>query len=220
MHPRMSPELERVFRDARECRLCWGDAPRNVPLPDPQNGLVGVDVLFVCERPGRVGTLRSGYVSFDNDDASARFFKELLGVTRIRRERIFITNAVLCHPLTDGYRDAPPRPAELRNCVAFLERQVAATNPRLIVALGGVALRSLQTLFRDCAELQAFTLGRAVGAVVHWQGRAIYPLYHHSMRGRMARPARLQRQDWQEIPCILETLRAESPEQPSSGRRA
>ena len=58
--------IDDCFEKAQSCELCYGGKPICVPLPDPKNGKENVDIMFINERPGRVGTGYSGYVSFDN----------------------------------------------------------------------------------------------------------------------------------------------------------
>lgn len=129
-----------VFQEARKCTRCYGTVPLHVPLPDEKNGGINAKVLFLVERPGRVGTGKSGRVSFENRDPTAYFFKELFLSTGISRKEIFITNAVLCHPLIEEYRDALPSAREIKNCIYFLKKQIEYVNPVLIVTLGTRAL--------------------------------------------------------------------------------
>ena len=78
-------EIKSIFEEAYDCKKCYGDIPIYVPLPDPENGLTKVKIMFINERTGRVGTGESGYIAFDNDDASANHFRECfeqLGISR------------------------------------------------------------------------------------------------------------------------------------------
>ena len=50
----------------------------------------------------------------------------------LKRADVFITNVVKCRP--PGNRD--PLPAEINACNNYLERQIAAINPQVIVTLG------------------------------------------------------------------------------------
>ncbi len=57
----------------------------------------------------------------------------------LRREEVFIANVVKCRP--PGNRD--PAPEEVAACSPFLERQIAAIRPDLILALGRHAAHHL-----------------------------------------------------------------------------
>jgi len=68
--------INQIFEEAKNCDLCFGKNPIYVPKPDPKNGFQDVKIMFINERPGRIGTGKSGYISFDNDDPTANFFRE------------------------------------------------------------------------------------------------------------------------------------------------
>jgi DNA polymerase len=64
--------------------------------------------------------------------AAGKFLNELLGLAGLNREDVFITNVVKCRP--PGNRD--PLPDEIAACAPYLERQIAAIDPDVIVTLG------------------------------------------------------------------------------------
>ena len=64
--------------------------------------------------------------------AAGKFLDELLAKGGVKREDVFITNVVKCRP--PGNRD--PLPEELAACNEYLDRQIEAINPRVIVTLG------------------------------------------------------------------------------------
>jgi len=202
----MSQEMLAIFQEARTCTKCYGRIHLHVPAPDEENGGIGARILFLVERPGRVGTGKSGKISFENDDPTARFFKELFLSTGINRKRIFITNVVLCHPLVGGYKDTPPTAKQIQNCLYFLRKQVTLIKPKLIVTLGTKPLQAVKYLFPHRKMLRKFTLKADIGKVVVDDVPCIYPLYHTSMRARLTRPAQKQRKDWAKIPRILKEV--------------
>lgn len=108
-------DIDTLFIEAHKCKLCYGDAPIHVPFPDPKNGKKTVLIMFIKERPGRIGTGKSGFVSFDNNDPSAHHFKDCFFHLKISREKVFITNACICHPETNDYKDTPPKVKEIKN---------------------------------------------------------------------------------------------------------
>jgi len=207
---RDNPSCKRVagiFRDAQQCAQCYGNIPLRVPLPDERNGALGVAVMFICERPGRVGPGQTGRVSFDNPDPSAETFKRLVEHTGIPRECIFITNAVLCYPGADDYRDRPPSTAQLRNCSPFLREQIRLLQPRLIVPCGNAARKALCLLHPESKTLRRFSLKRDIGSIIRDTVPWVYPVYHTSRRVQIAwRPFVEQSQDWATIPKLLREL--------------
>ncbi len=84
--------------------------------------------MFVGEAPGfnedRQGRPFVG--------AAGQFLEELLALAGLRRADVFITNVVKHRPPNN--RD--PEPDEIAACAGYLERQIAAIDPRVIVTLG------------------------------------------------------------------------------------
>jgi uracil-DNA glycosylase family 4 len=83
----------------------------------------------------------------------------------MKRQEVFITNVVKCRP--PGNRD--PLPQELAACSEYLERQILAINPKVIVTLGRYSM--------------AHFLPNAKISEVHGQGtkvkgRLIVAMYH------------------------------------------
>ncbi len=93
-------------------------------------GPTDADLLFVGEAPG------------DREDRdgepfvgrSGELLDEALAEHGLDRETVRITNAVRCRPPEN--RD--PTGAELANCRPYLEREIEAIDPALIVTLGKV----------------------------------------------------------------------------------
>jgi DNA polymerase len=64
--------------------------------------------------------------------AAGKFLDELLAQARLKREDVWITNIVKCRP--PGNRD--PLPEEVTACNEYLERQIQAVDPSIIITLG------------------------------------------------------------------------------------
>ncbi|MCW8883508.1 MAG: uracil-DNA glycosylase [Sedimenticola sp.] len=63
----------------------------------------------------------------------------MLGAIGLSREQVYIANILKCRP--PGNRD--PRSEESLSCAAYLQRQIALVNPRVILAVGAVAAHNL-----------------------------------------------------------------------------
>src|SRR3989338_3516995 len=119
-------ELQQIAAEVnayKKCRLHRG-RKRAVPGEGPANS----EIMFIGEGPG-----------FHEDQqgrpfvgAAGKFFEELLGYINLRREQVFIGNVVKCRPPSN--RD--PEPDELQACSDYLERQIKALTPKVIVTLG------------------------------------------------------------------------------------
>src|SRR3989304_8695432 len=82
------------------------------------NGPLDADVLFVAEAPGRLGAARTGVPM--TSDVAGRRLQAFLAEGGLERSRVFITNAVLCNPLSsngNNRRPAAPGVAARRRCL-------------------------------------------------------------------------------------------------------
>jgi DNA polymerase len=97
--------------------------------------------------------------------AAGRFLEALLASIELRREQVFICNVVKCRP--PGNRD--PMPDEIESCRPYLDRQIAAIRPAVIVTLGRFSMaRYFGTAKISSVHGQAKTIdGRLVVAMFH-----------------------------------------------------
>ena len=84
--------------------------------------------MFIGEGPG----FHENETGIPFVGGSGRFLDDLLGGIGLKREDVFIGNVVKCRPPSN--RD--PQANELAACESYLDRQIAAINPRVIVTLG------------------------------------------------------------------------------------
>lgn len=174
----------------------------NGPVAAPGDGLAALGgerfrpVLFVAEAPGRFGGDRTGIPL--STDQTGRNFSELLAGIGLRRDAIFITNAILCNPRDPAGRNARPSAREVRNCGDWLRAQIEIVDPRYVVSLGAVALGALER-----AAPHGLRLRDAVATAHPWGGRILVPLYHPGAQARLTRSAEQQARDWQALRAIL-----------------
>ncbi|HZR79286.1 MAG TPA: uracil-DNA glycosylase, partial [Chthoniobacterales bacterium] len=99
------------------------------------------DIMFVGEAPGA------------DEDAQGEPFVGRAGqlLTKIikamgfAREEVYIANVLKCRPDTPGmsYGNRAPTPREMETCRPFLNEQIEIIQPKVIVALGAVAVEGL-----------------------------------------------------------------------------
>lgn len=157
-----------------------------------RNGNWSSNVLFVAEAPGRLGAEVTGIPLFG--DRTGDRFEKLLTAMCWSRSRVFITNAVLCNPRDDAGNNDLPSATEIRNCSTFLKRTLLVVNPKLVIALGRVALNALRSIHPHALELK-----EAVGKVIPWNGRYLAVLYHPGPRTQVHRKWDLQLRDAKSI---------------------
>jgi uracil-DNA glycosylase family 4 len=118
--------LKEVAAEVSTCPKC--DLCKGRTKAVPGEGNPHAKVMFIGEGPGfhedRQGRPFVG--------PAGQFLEELLASINLKRADVFITNVVKCRP--PGNRD--PLPAEINACSNYLERQIAAINPQVIVTLG------------------------------------------------------------------------------------
>ena len=159
------------------------------------NGPAPARVMFIGEAPGRLGAARTG-VPFTRDQSGLRF-QRLLEAAGLRREEVFVTNALLCNPLRNG-RNRPPRRREIANCAGWLRAQLDAVRPALVVTLGTAALEATRLI-----ERHDFQLRHDVGRTLPWYGRTLLPLYHPSPRTAGRRPFVHQLEDFRALAVTI-----------------
>ncbi len=187
--------FDELVAAAQACRRCPAMEGRRRVL-SWANGPPTARVLFLAEAPGRRGGDVTGVPL--SRDASGRRFTSLLGVAGLRREELFITNAVLCNPRAPDGRNRPPTNSEMAACSSWLAAQLAAVDPKVVVTLGATALRALARL-----APHSYTLREHVGQALPWEGRLIVPLYHPSPRAGLSRSYEQQDEDFRALGMLL-----------------
>ena len=185
--------FEQLVDDVRSCFACA--EMDHVHVLGRRNGPLGARVMFIGEAPGRLGAARTG-VPFTSDQSGLRF-QRLLAEAGLRREEVFLTNALICNPLRDG-RNRPPRRRELAACAGWLETQLRLVDPPLVVTLGTAALETLRII-----ERHPYALPRDAGKALPWGGRALVPLYHPSPRTAGRRSFERQVEDFRSLGALL-----------------
>lgn len=118
--------MNEVASQVAECQKCSLHLSRKKAVPG--EGPAQVELMFIGEGPG----------FYENEQGrpfvgqAGKFLDELLARAGVTRADVFITNVVKCRP--PGNRD--PLPDELSACRGYLERQIEALNPTVIVTLG------------------------------------------------------------------------------------
>jgi DNA polymerase len=83
----------------------------------------------------------------------------------------YVTNVVKCRPP----HGAQVQAADLAQCAAYLQREIALVQPKMILAMGRFAN---QLLLGETPELANQPLGKLRGVVRHYGGIAVVPTYH------------------------------------------
>lgn len=180
--------LATLTRAIQSCCRCPAMAGRR-PIFGPANGTPTARIFVVAEAPGRFGGDRTGIPL--SHDRTGRAFERRLQLAGLRRDQLFITNAVLCNPRDDRGHNRSPTRYEQHACSEWLAATLVLIDPAVVLTLGAVALAAL-----ECIAPHGLTLRTAVGRPVRWYGRWLVPLYHPSPRAELSRPAKQQDADF------------------------
>ncbi|MEN6434820.1 MAG: uracil-DNA glycosylase [Anaerolineaceae bacterium] len=118
--------LNEIAEEVRSCTKCKLYHSRKLSVPG--EGPANAEIMFIGEGPG----FHENEQGRPFVGAAGNFLSELLSKIDLKRQDVFIANVVKCRPPSN--RD--PEPDELLACDMYLERQIEAINPQLIVTLG------------------------------------------------------------------------------------
>ncbi len=183
-------ELEAVAREVEACTRCKLHRARKRAVPG--EGPARAELMFIGEGPG----FHENEQGRPFVGAAGHFLEELLASIGLTRQQVFICNVVKCRP--PGNRD--PLPEEIEACAPFLERQIQAIRPKVIVTLGRYSMAR-------------FLPGARISAV-HGQarmvnGRLVVAMYHPAAALHQPTLRRTVEEDFARLPEILR--RAEPP---------
>jgi uracil-DNA glycosylase len=152
-------DLQAIAAEVNVCVKCKLHSGRKRAVPG--EGPADAKIMFIGEGPG----------FHENEQGrpfvgpAGKFLEELLGYIGLTREQVFICNVVKCRP--PGNRD--PEIDELKACSDYLERQIKAIQPAVIVTLGRFSMaRFMPDAKISAVHGQARTIdGRLVVAMFH-----------------------------------------------------
>ena len=183
-------------RTLAEIRTELGDCRRCTLSQNRRNIVFGVgsetaDLLVVGEAPG-----------YHEDQQGEPFVgpagqmldKMLENVIGLQRSQVYIANVVKCRPP----KNRNPNPEEVSSCRVFLEAQFEAIQPKLVLVLGTVALK---TLF-DTQE----GIKRCRGKWKEWRGVPVMPTFHPAYLLRNAEDKRLTFHDLKALRARYDSL--------------
>lgn len=153
------------------------------------------DLMFVGEAPGA------------DEDAQGEPFVGRAGqlLTRIietmgfSRADVYIANVLKCRPdmPAGAYGNRAPTPVEMQTCLPYLREQIEVIQPRVLVALGSVAVEGLLGTRGTMREMR--------GRWHSFNGTALMITYHPAYLLRNQSPGE-KRKVWEDMLQVLEKL--------------
>jgi len=193
-------ELKAIAEEVKVCTQCklYQGATNAVPGEGPANA----EIMFIGEGPGfhedRQGRPFVG--------AAGKFLEELIGYIGLKREQVFIANVVKHRPPSN--RD--PEADELEACAGFLERQIKAINPKVIVTLG----RFSMARFFPGAKISSIH-----GQAKKVDGRLVVAMFHPAAALHQPSLKQAVIDDFKKLPALItsaEKAAAASPPEPDT----
>ena len=153
------------------------------------------DIMFIGEAPGA------------DEDAQGEPFVGRAGqlLTKIikamgfPREEVYIANVLKCRPdvPAGSFGNRPPTPREMQTCRPYLMEQIDIIKPKVIVALGAVAVEGLLGTRAPMRELR--------GRWDSFNGTPLMITYHPAYLLRNQSPSE-KRKVWEDMMLVLERL--------------
>jgi DNA polymerase len=162
------------------------------------------ELMFVGEGPGA-----------DEDEKGEPFvgragqlLNNMIKAMGIEREQVYIANIVKCRP--PGNRQ--PERDECATCSPFLMRQIAVVKPKVIVALGATAAKTLLAMSASMIQLRGrFYNFRPAGVRSNdpnWDGCKLAVTYHPAF---LLRDPRQKGEAWKDLQMVMKELGMKAP---------
>jgi len=180
--------LEEIAARVRSCTRC--ELYRSRTQGVPGDGNPDAEIMFIGEAPGwhedKQGRPFVG--------AAGQFLNEMLESIGLVRSEVFITNIVKSRP--PGNRD--PLPDEIAACSIYLDEQIMAIKPKVIVTLGRF---SMARWFPGERISRIHGQARGFGEFV------VVPMYHPAAALHQASLRATVEADMAKLPRIIEEAR-------------
>jgi uracil-DNA glycosylase len=180
-----SEALLAVRRDLGECARCKLSQKRTKVVFGVGNPRA--ELVFVGEGPGEDEDL-SGEPFVGK---AGQLLTKMIEAMGFRREDVYIANVVKCRP--PGNRN--PEPDEIEACEPFLKAQLAAIQPKVIVALGKFAAH---TLLRETTPISKLR-----GRWSEYAGVRLMPTFHPAY---LLRSPEEKKKAWEDLQLVMKEL--------------
>lgn len=141
--PPRAGSLAELGEGIKACRDCALGATRIQAVPGV--GSAKAEVMFIGEGPG----FKEDHTGEPFVGRSGQLLDKILEAIGLSRRTVYIANIVKCHPMKNPAdpeshgNDRPPTQEEMDACRGWLEAQIRAIKPKVIVTLGAVPAKAL-----------------------------------------------------------------------------
>jgi uracil-DNA glycosylase family 4 len=154
------------------------------------------ELMFVGEAPGADEDLQGEpFVG-----RAGELLTRIIQTMGFSRDEVYIANVLKCRPDMPPGRSGnrPPTAEEMATCLPYLREQIAMIQPKLMVALGGVAMRGLLGADQPMKSLR--------GRWHQFAGIPVMPTFHPSYLLRNQSLTE-KRKVWEDMLLVLERLK-------------
>jgi DNA polymerase len=150
------------------------------------------ELMFVGEAPGHDEDVKG--IPFVG--RAGQLLTKMIEAMGYRRDEVYIANVIKCRPP----ENRNPDPDEVETCEPFLFQQIAAIRPKVIVALGSFAAKTLLKTQSPISRLR--------GRVYEYHGARLVPTFHPSY---LLRSPAQKRDAWEDLKVALGLLGRQPP---------
>ena len=162
------------------------------------------DLMFIGEAPGA-----------DEDQQGEPFvgragqlLNNMIKAMGLERAQVYIANIIKCRPPNNR----TPERDECETCSPFLMRQIAAIQPKVIVALGAVAAKTLLAINDSMSNLRGrwyeFKPTGVRSNDPSWTGAKLAVTYHPAF---LLRDPRQKKEAWKDLQRVMKELGLKAP---------
>ena len=151
------------------------------------------DLMFVGEAPGADEDIQG--IPFVG--RAGQLLTKIIQAIGLQREDVYIANVIKCRP--PGNRN--PEQDEVETCEPFLFQQIDVIKPKVIVALGTFAARTLLRTLDPISRLR--------GRIYDYRGSKLIPTFHPAY---LLRNPSSKREVWEDMKVVREILKVQGEE--------
>lgn len=155
------------------------------------------ELMFVGEGPGADEDAQG--VPFVG--RAGQLLTKMIEAMGFKRDDVYIANVVKCRPP----ENRNPEPDEIASCEPFLFRQIEAIHPKVIVALGSFATKTLLKTNEPISRLR--------GRVYDYHGARLVPTFHPSF---LLRSPNQKKYAWDDLKKVLSLMGRPIPSSPAN----
>jgi len=182
--------LTQIASEVSACTNCALHATRIMSVPG--EGPADAEIMLIGEGPGATEDAQGRpFIG-----AAGKFFFFLLAQAGLKRTDVWICNVVKCRPPMN--RD--PMPEELAACNLFLDRQIAAINPKIIITLGRFSMYKF---------MQGAKITQVHGQMRKINGRFVIAMFHPAAALHQVALKPVILADFARLPQLLDVARKE-----------